>query len=220
MKRQLSFDFENEQYVLKENGKIVFSIDAKELKFISLDFYNGVYKGKSTAIELTNTTKNDEYKKGNYIFSCLNDIITSIQNEIHEPLTEELTDEVELQKLSKEVDLYELSACAGDGFFMDSASTPERKVQTEYLDADYAVRISGKSMEPTITDGCIVFVKQVDELNEGEIGIFLVDGNIMCKRYCVESGEKWLRPDNESSEFKSIRIKEGVNCLLQGKVLG
>ena len=53
MKRQLSFDFENEQYILKENGQIIFSIDAQELKFVSLDFYNGVYKGKSTAIELT-----------------------------------------------------------------------------------------------------------------------------------------------------------------------
>lgn len=33
MKRQLSFDFENEQYILKENGQIIFSIDAQELKF-------------------------------------------------------------------------------------------------------------------------------------------------------------------------------------------
>lgn len=86
MKRQLSFDFENEQYILKENGHIIFSIDAQELKFVSLDFYNGVYKGKSTAIELTNAIKDDKYTKGNYIFSCLNDIITSIQDEIHEPL--------------------------------------------------------------------------------------------------------------------------------------
>ena len=119
MKRQLSFDFENEQYILKENGQIIFSIDAQELKFVSLDFYNGVYKGKSTAIELTNAIKDDKYKKGNYIFSCLNDIITSIQDEIHEPLTETLSNEAEPAKLSKAVFLYELSACAGDGFFMD-----------------------------------------------------------------------------------------------------
>lgn len=220
MKRQLSFDFENEQYILKENGQIIFSIDAQELKFVSLDFYNGVYKGKSTAIELTNAIKDDKYKKGNYIFSCLNDIITSIQDEIHEPLTETLSNEAEPAKLSKAVSLYELSACAGDGFFMDGASAPEREIKTEYLDADYAVRISGKSMEPTITDGSIVFVKHVNELNEGDIGIFLVDGNVMCKRYCLDGGEKWLRPDNESPEFNAIRIKEGMNCLLQGKVLG
>lgn len=157
---------------------------------------------------------------GKHIFSCLNDIITSIQDEIHEPLTETLSNEAEPAKLSKAVSLYELSACAGDGFFMDGASAPEREIKTEYLDADYAVRISGKSMEPTITDGSIVFVKHVNELNEGDIGIFLVDGNVMCKRYCLDGGEKWLRPDNESPEFNAIRIKEGMNCLLQGKVLG
>ena len=109
---------------------------------------------------------------------------------------------------------------AVNSFFMDGASAPEREIKTEYLDADYAVRISGKSMEPTITDGSIVFVKHVNELNEGDIGIFLVDGNVMCKRYCLDGGEKWLRPDNESPEFNAIRIKEGMNCLLQGKVLG
>lgn len=72
---------------------------------------------------------------------------------------------------------------------MDGASAPEGKVQTEYLDADYAVRISCKSMEPTITDGSIVFVKHVNELNEGDVGIFLVDENVMCKCYCLDGGE-------------------------------
>ena len=48
MKRQLKFRFENGNYVIKEGDSIVFSIDAKTLKFISLDFYNGIYKDKST----------------------------------------------------------------------------------------------------------------------------------------------------------------------------
>lgn len=29
MKRQLSFDFENEQYILKENGQIIFQLMLK-----------------------------------------------------------------------------------------------------------------------------------------------------------------------------------------------
>ena len=39
MKRQLKFRFENGNYVIKEGDSIVFSIDAKTLKFISLDLY-------------------------------------------------------------------------------------------------------------------------------------------------------------------------------------
>ena len=38
MKRQLNFNYENGQYVIKEEDTVLFSIDGKELKFVSLDF--------------------------------------------------------------------------------------------------------------------------------------------------------------------------------------
>ena len=63
MKRQLKFEFENDKYVIKENNSVVFSIDGKDLKFVSLDFYNGIYKDKSAAIELVNAIENDVLKK-------------------------------------------------------------------------------------------------------------------------------------------------------------
>ena len=48
-----------------EHNTVLFSIDGKELKFVSLDFYNGIYKDKSAAIELRNIISDDELKKGN-----------------------------------------------------------------------------------------------------------------------------------------------------------
>ena len=92
MKRQVTFDFENGQYVLKEHGRTIFHIDGKELKFISLDFYNGVYKDKTAAIELINKIGNDDFKKGRYIFEWLTDIVTSIQKELNDPELNENTD--------------------------------------------------------------------------------------------------------------------------------
>ena len=89
MKRQLTFDYENEHYVIKEDNNILFSIDGRELKFVSLDFYNGIYKDRSAAIELTNVATTDELKKGKYIFEWLTDIITAIQAEVNEPEVEE-----------------------------------------------------------------------------------------------------------------------------------
>ena len=89
MKRQLTFDYENENYIIKENNVLLFSIDARELKFVSLDFYNGIYKERSAAIELTNKITTDELGKGKYIFEWLNDIITAIQSELNEPEVEE-----------------------------------------------------------------------------------------------------------------------------------
>lgn len=60
-------------------------------------------------------------------------------------------------------------------------------IEVDKQDADYAVKISGKSMEPTIKDGSVVMVKQVDVLSNGDIGIFIINGEVMCKRYIIDS---------------------------------
>ena len=64
-----------------------------------------------------------------------------------------------------------------------------------------------------------MFVKKVDELQDGEIGIFVVDGNVMCKRYKIEHGESWLQPDNDCDQYDSILLNDSIDCILQGKVL-
>lgn len=89
MKRQLTFDYENEHYVIKEDNNTLFSINGRELKFVSLDFYTGIYKDRSTAIELTNVITTDELEKGKYIFDWLTDIVTAIQTEHKDPENEE-----------------------------------------------------------------------------------------------------------------------------------
>lgn len=217
MKRQLIFDIDDGKYVLKENNDIIFAIDAKELKFISLEFYNSVYKDKSAAIELRNAISTDEYKKGPYIFAWLTEIVHSIQAELNDP---EIEDYLEEQSLpTKVVYLYELSACAGNGFYSEGPSCADLEIESPYLDADYAVRISGKSMEPTISDQSIVFVKQVEELHDGDIGIFIVNSEVMCKRFKEDQQQRWLQPDNNCKEYPSIMLKDDINCIIQGKVL-
>lgn len=48
--------------------------------------------------------------------------------------------------------------------------------------ADFAVRIQGDSMEPFIRDGSVVYVNR-DPLADGDVGIFCVDGAVLCKQY-------------------------------------
>ncbi|MDE7220723.1 MAG: helix-turn-helix domain-containing protein [Oscillospiraceae bacterium] len=48
--------------------------------------------------------------------------------------------------------------------------------------AEFAVRIQGDSMEPHIRDGSIVYVNR-DPLTNGDVGIFCVDGEMLCKQY-------------------------------------
>lgn len=48
--------------------------------------------------------------------------------------------------------------------------------------AEFAVRIQGDSMAPVIADGSVVYVNR-DPLKSGDVGIFCVDGDILCKQY-------------------------------------
>ena len=48
--------------------------------------------------------------------------------------------------------------------------------------AELAVRIQGDSMTPYIADGSIVYVNH-DPLQNGDVGIFCVDGAMLCKQY-------------------------------------
>lgn len=48
--------------------------------------------------------------------------------------------------------------------------------------AEFAVRIQGNSMEPEIADGSIVYVNR-DPMENGDVGIFCVDGDMLCKQY-------------------------------------
>ena len=48
--------------------------------------------------------------------------------------------------------------------------------------AEFAVRIQGDSMTPFIADGDLVYVNR-DPLKEGDVGIFCVDGDMLCKEY-------------------------------------
>lgn len=48
--------------------------------------------------------------------------------------------------------------------------------------AELAVRIQGDSMEPLIADGSVVYVNH-DPLQNGDVGIFCVDGDMLCKQY-------------------------------------
>lgn len=225
MKRQLQFTSENDSYVIKERGNTIFAINESDLKFEALSFYNGLYAdaNKSVNIELTNLLGENLSKKDRYIFSWLNSIIESIANEIGDQSENDSENDSDNDPLSegiiaREIPLFELAACAGEGFSFDQDSIPSEPYPVQNPSPDFAVKISGKSMEPTIKDGSIVLIKKVDEIRSGDIGIFNVNNEVMCKRYCItESGEKTLKPENK--RFKTINLDDGTSCILLGKVL-
>ena len=151
----------------------------------------------------------------------LSKIIEDIRVKLNEPdddISEDANEEEE-QRPIKKVGLFLLAACAGEGNDVDGEIQPEEEIDSPYPEAEFAIRISGDSMEPTIHDQETVFVVKAEELNDGDIGIFVVNGVTMCKRYIDDGTSVWLKPDNK--EHNKIQITDAIeDYRLQFKVLG
>lgn len=211
MKRTIEFNYQDDVFFLQEGDFRIFTILASDLKFNSVDFYSGVYKGKSADITLVNKCESDPYKKGAYIFTWLSDIVFAISNEFSEEDSAE-----EIASPARVIPLFEFSACAGDGFFIDS-SIPHSDITDITGIADFAVTVSGNSMEPTIKDKSVIFVKKEETPEHKEVGLFVVDGSVMCKRYIKQGRGYKLVPDN--SEHKTILGKDISSITYLGKVI-
>jgi len=83
----------------------------------------------------------------------------------------------------RQIPLYRCPAAAG-------YAAPVFGEDFDYIDvtgdvppgADFAVRIQGDSMEPYIQDASVVYVNR-DPLSNGDVGIFCVDGEMLCKQF-------------------------------------
>ena len=88
--------------------------------------------------------------------------------------------------------------------------------------ADYCITISGDSMEPYIHDGEIVYIKRGADMQPFDVGVFFVDGDVLCKQYCVDNYRNlYLLSANPAREDANRTIPasstSGVMCF--GKVL-
>lgn len=94
--------------------------------------------------------------------------------------------------------------------------------ETVPAEADFAIPISGNSMEPLIHDGDIVYVKRQNHLNIGEVGIFNVDGTTYCKIFYTDGeGNTTLISANPKMQSSNIFIAKDSNSTVvcHGKVL-
>lgn len=88
--------------------------------------------------------------------------------------------------------------------------------------ADFCITIRGDSMEPYIHDGQMVFVKRGAQLQEFDVGVFYVDGDVFCKQWCVDyGGTLHLLSANPKRRDANISIPHdaGRSCICFGKVL-
>ena len=112
--------------------------------------------------------------------------------------------------------LYDLPVSAGVGVALDEESTEEITVSdnSRTREADFALRISGNSMEPRYRDGDILLVQETDTLEFGELGIFILDGSGFFK---VFGGDRLY---SLNPEFGDILLKDFEDARIAGRVIG
>ena len=112
--------------------------------------------------------------------------------------------------------LFDLPVSAGVGVTLDVDSAEEITVRdnTRTREADYALRISGNSMEPRYRDGDILLVQETDTLEFGELGIFILDGSGFFK---VFGGDRLY---SLNPEYGDILLKDFADIRIAGRVIG
>ena len=111
--------------------------------------------------------------------------------------------------------LYDMPVSAGTGIFLDSENYEMVEVSdTVPADANFALRISGDSMTPKFQNGQIIYVRQQQTIDEGDIGIFMLNNEAYCKQL---SGNTLL---SLNEEYAPIQLSEHDDLRVYGKVVG
>ncbi len=116
----------------------------------------------------------------------------------------------------RSISLFELPVSAGVGVYLDDSQAETITIPggERTADADYALRISGNSMEPKYHDGDILLVQHTDNVEIGELGIFLLDGCGFFKQY---GGDRLL---SLNEEYGPIMLKDFSDIQCRGRVIG
>lgn len=112
--------------------------------------------------------------------------------------------------------LYDLPVSAGVGVMLGDETTEEISVSdnARTREADFALRISGNSMEPRYRDGDILLVQETDTLEFGDLGIFILDG---CGFFKVFGGDRLY---SLNPEYGDILLKDFEDTRIAGRVIG
>lgn len=108
------------------------------------------------------------------------------------------------------INYYYRLASAGTGqIIFDTPPTKRIEIPNipEYKRVDYAIGVNGNSMEPVYHDGDTLLVEMTDEIDPGDIGIFLVDN----ESYVKKLGDGNLISLNP--EYDNIPLTENSKCM-------
>ena len=197
-------------YGIEENSNN-YTLDEDEIDLVER-FRELDERGKDTVLAMIE--KEEDYARGNAKVSAKRAKILK-----PEPLSDRLAaaytqNDNGFKRLS--LPLYDLPVSAGVGVMLGDETTDEISVSdnARTREADFALRISGNSMEPRYRDGDILLVQETDTLEFGDLGIFILDGSGFFK---VFGGDRLY---SLNPEYGDILLKDFEDTRIAGRVIG
>ncbi|HDB3410411.1 TPA: helix-turn-helix domain-containing protein [Staphylococcus aureus] len=115
-----------------------------------------------------------------------------------------------------EVDIY---GCASAGIGERLYNEPiSKEFVRGYVPAhDIALKVNGDSMEPLFKNGQIIFIEKSHTIKDGQIGVFIINGNAYVKKVYVEDNRLTLVSLNK--KYKDLYFYDNESVRLVGKVI-
>ena len=131
-------------------------------------------------------------------------------------LSEVVKKPLKKQKNTVFIEYYSLPASAGTGVYLDNCDKEMIEVEesSETSEANFALKVSGNSMEPRFHDGDLVLIKSQPSVELGDIGIFIINDEGFIKKF---GGDKLI---SLNPEYDDIDLHEYDDIYCRGKVIG
>lgn len=185
----------------------------KEIKLVTLlDVCEGLNFSKKEILKVYEEWSLERVGKYLDIDKSINDFTLLEKSNLR---LKELEKSQALGKLKNKIPIYS-SVSAGVG------CTPDAE-PVEWLSMDgkpnnwKGIIVNGKSMEPTICDKSTVFFKEEEEVRDGDIGIFILEGEGFIKRIYRNENSVILESDNRG--YPPILVHEYSDFKICGKVV-
>ena len=119
--------------------------------------------------------------------------------------------------LVRERKVFYTTVSAGTGSFLDGEDYEMVSSPDIPANATFGVHVSGDSMEPKYHNEDLIWIEQTEQLDDGEIGIFFLDGNAYVKKFQNNRLGTYLISLNK--KYNPIPVTENSSFKIFGRVL-
>ncbi|QUM66214.1 LexA family transcriptional regulator [Staphylococcus delphini] len=199
------------------------------------DYLNGKYEAKQDKVfELAKVLNVNEAWLMGFDISKNREIensITSIYDQLTPPRQKRVldfaTEQLDEQNnkvlhinshnvISEEVAVYGY-ASAGTGETLIDGVEFTTQYNGHIPNHDFALQVNGDSMEPLFEDKEIIFVDKTKQINSGQIGIFVIDGEAYLKKVFIN--EEGIRLVSLNSKYPDLHFDSSHDIKVAGKVI-